>query len=188
VLARMPRRWRCPSSSMSAGRSPARTGTAWWPAAQLPPSADIGAVLPTQTHPRWSPPATVAEQYLIPMGSWVSHACGHTAQMRGVRSPVLGSATSGCSSVVRMFVGLRLCCAFPRCHAYRRPLASPRRLTNRLRRFRARRDSDHQQRQDGSHHELPRAPLRMCTHGSARRVRLPRAASRCTRCRRSPER
>lgn len=90
-------------------------------------------VLPTQTHPRWSPPATVAEQYLIPIGSWVSHACGHTAQVRWVRSPVLGSATSGCSSVVRMFVGLRLCCSFPRSHAYRRPLASPRRLTNRLR-------------------------------------------------------
>jgi hypothetical protein len=63
----------------------------------------------------------------------VSHACGHTAQVRWVRSPVLGSATSGCSSVVRMFVGLRLCCAFTRCHAYCRPLARPRRLTNRSR-------------------------------------------------------
>lgn len=62
-------------------------------------------VLPTQTHPRVSPPAAVAEQYLMPIGSWTSHACGHTAQVRLVWSPVPGPATVDFSSVVGMFLG-----------------------------------------------------------------------------------
>jgi hypothetical protein len=67
----------------------------------------------TQTHPRWSRPATVAEQNLIPIGSWAAHSCGHTAQGRSGRSAVLGSTRRYVSSVVGMFFDLCLLCAFP---------------------------------------------------------------------------
>jgi hypothetical protein len=65
-------------------------------------------VSPTHTHPRWSRPATVVEQNLIPIGSWASHSCGHTAQVRSVGSAVLGSARRDFSSVVAMFLTFRL--------------------------------------------------------------------------------
>lgn len=67
----------------------------------------------TQTHPRWSRPATVAEQNLIPIGSWAAHSCGHTAQVRSGRSAVLGSTRRYVSSVVGMFFDLCLLCPFP---------------------------------------------------------------------------
>lgn len=86
----------------------------WWRDA----SSDVGRLgqllvidglclqsFPTHTHPRWSWPATVAEQNLIPIGSWASHSCGHTAQMRSVRSAMLSSARADMSSVVGMFFG-----------------------------------------------------------------------------------
>jgi hypothetical protein len=65
-------------------------------------------VSPTHTHPRWSRPAAVAEQNLIPIGSWASHSCGHTAQARSVGSAVLGSARRDFSSVIGMFLTFRL--------------------------------------------------------------------------------
>jgi hypothetical protein len=71
----------------------------------------------TQTHPRWSRPATVAEQNLIPIGSWAAHSCGHTAQARSGRSAVLGSTRRYVSSVVGMLFDLCLLCPFRRSNA-----------------------------------------------------------------------
>lgn len=69
-------------------------------------------VSPTHAHPRGSWPAIVAEQNLIPIGSWASHSCGHTAQVRQVRSAAFGSGTGAFSSVVGMFL-TSVCDALP---------------------------------------------------------------------------
>ena len=136
-------------------RAVARTGTVY----RRPPLR----VLPTQTHPRWSSPATVAEQYLIPIGSWASHACGQTAQVRSVCSPARCLATGGCTSVVGMFLG------FPFIVAH---------------------SSVGDQ---GVHGPLPdRRRVVVSTHAVApiisEQIRLSRPACRFIRCRRGPER
>lgn len=63
---------------------------------------------PTQTQPRWNPPAAVAVQYRRAISSCEGRSCGHTTQTANARSPASVVAISGFTSVLGIAVSSSL--------------------------------------------------------------------------------